>query len=259
MTRWLALCLTPIALVAMLSRPATPAPDVGDGGSASTARGDSGLLSGAPARSVASSHRPPPAGLRRAIAEALIEAVPGASANGLQVIALQHAPIGIGDWHRVSGHARIGTGDSAAALRFTARYDGTSATVAALAMGGATPPARVLSDAARHAIEAAVRAALRAEFPEQAPGVALLTLSRHPAADPRAAVGGELRVFRGQGRIDFGDEGEVIAPIEVVLDADARVVALRYSLDELDPAPFDGARSGPGAGEDDFSDFLAAR
>lgn len=239
MTRWLALCLTPIALVAMLSRPATPAPDVGDGGSAATARGDPGLLSGAPARSVASSHRPPPAGLRRAIAEALIEAVPGASANGLQVVSLDHAPLGIGDWHRVTGVARISGGHGAAALRFAARYDATSARVEALTLKWSTPDVRTLAEPARIAVEAATRDVLRAEFPEQAPDVELLAIARHEVAQERAATDAGHRVFRGQCRFDFGAEGEVIAPIEVVLDARARVVALRYSLDQLDPAPFE--------------------
>lgn len=225
MTRLLALCLTPLALAVAVTLPSSPRP--------------LGVSNAAPVEPPA----PSTTELRRRVAEALAAAIPAAGANGLQVDTLDHRPTGIGDWHRITGTARVGRDNAAAGLRFAARSTTDGARVEGLRVNWLRPRDAALSTPAREAIEAATRAALRTEFPEQAPRVALLSLARHRSGHDGARAAEEPRVFRGRGRIDFGDEGEVIAPIEVVLDADARVVALRYSLDELDPVPFDDACS----------------
>jgi hypothetical protein len=226
MKRSLLLALMPVSLAAAVALPVA----------APNARfADAEVADVATSSIVAEAPHGLPAGLRRALADDLHDAVPGAAANGVQVLALRHAPIGIGGWHRVSGSARVGTGATAATLRFSGRFDAGAERMEALRLRWDAPTPAPVDGPARVAIERAARDALAAEFPEQAPAFELLALVRQPALDAAASH----RVFHGRGRIDFGAEGAVLAPVEVVLDDEARVVALRYSLDELDPAPFE--------------------
>lgn len=216
MTRTLAVALCPAVLAAALLLPAVASTDAAS---------------------------PPPASqssaLERSLSAALAAEVPGAAVNGLRLVSVESVPTGISDWHLVSGAAHVGTGEATTALRFRARYDAGSERVVRLALRWSAGAPTPLTGPTRKAIEVAAAKALRAEFPAQAPDVELLAVARHPTSGANAATMRGHRIYRGHGRIDFGTEGEVIAPIEVVFDDDARLVALRYSLDELDPAPFD--------------------
>lgn len=173
--------------------------------------------------------------LRLVLDEALRRVVPGAHSNELTVTAVDLRPLGIGDWHHVTGAARVGEGASAATYRFSARVDAERGSVQGLRVRAAMSPTIALADEGRTVIEAAIGRRLAEEFPDQSPRFTLVSASR--VAD----AGGGERVFQGRGLIDFGNEGEVLAPIEVRFDANARITSLRYSLDELDPTPFDDA------------------
>lgn len=240
MKRILLLALMPVTVAATFVLPggAWDAPAMGSGASTHNAT----ALHQQPVESPVDVLRPPPAGLRDALGEALRHAVPGAQENGLQVIEVEHAPTGIGGWHRVSGTARLGSGATAVGLRFGARFDADTGRLNGLRLRWNAPIAAPVDGPARSAVERAVGRALAAEFPMQSPRFELLVIARESSIDAGPS-GSSHRLFRGRGRIDFGSEGEVLAPIEVVMDENATVVALRYSLDQLDPAPFDGATS----------------
>lgn len=192
----------------------------------------------------ASATTSPASGLTTVLDEALQRAVPGAEANGLVVSSLEVQPLGIGDWQQVSGSAQVGEGATAAAYRFSGRVDPRGEVVTGLRVRASANVPTTLAGEGHAVIEAAIGRELAAEFPDQSPRFTLVSVSRMP--DVRS---GE-RVFQGRGLIDFGDQGEVLAPIEVRFDADARITALRYSLDELDPTPFDDATAEPAADVD---------
>lgn len=180
-----------------------------------------------------------PADLQAALDAELERVVPGAEVNGLDVVSFDQRRLGIGEWSQVTGTARTGRGAMAVEYRFSGRYDPQSERVAGLRVRAVPRASVALAEEGRKVVEAAVERQLDAEFPEQSPRFTLVSASRVPD------VGSGERVFQGRGLIDFGDQGEVLAPIEVRFDAEARITSLRYSLDELDPAPFDDATSEP--------------
>lgn len=237
MKRSLLLALMPVSLAAAVALPvAAPGWPYQSAGASPDASRPAVAMAALPE----AAGRPAPsasAELRTALESALQDAVPGAAANGIHVLALQHAPIGIGGWHRAAGTAQVGSGATATTLRFGGRVEAGTQRVEALRVRWDARAAAPVDGPARVAIERAAREVLAEEFPQQAPAFELVGLVREPTLEASAAQ----RVFRGRGRIDFGPEGTVLAPVEVVLDDEARVVALRYSLDELDPAPFEGA------------------